>query len=196
MVHRHSGARLSLNQTFGSFNSNGSMSRFSISHLTYGKSSRLSPFAVCLRAHHLGFGLPGGELNQGSQSAGLAILKSYSTLHYLEQTPANDYSKFVEVGPSSTRRLFRIKNSQNILYWFPFIIYPNPQRRAIKLGVGPDALPFFTSAHGPGEKSVKNLSQASPVGNNRSQVRLQIIFKPHFLFLRRAVHGGARFAQG
>src|SRR2546421_10856513 len=157
---------------------------------------RLSPFANCLRADHLGFRLPGGEVNQGSQSAGLAILKSYRTLHYLEQTPANDYSKFVKVRSSSTRRLLGIKNSQDIFYWFPFIIYLNPQRPTIKLGVCLDALPFFASAHGPGQKSVKNLPQAPPVGNNRSQVRLQIIFKPHFLFLRRTIHTSARFAQG
>src|SRR2546425_3203973 len=157
---------------------------------------RLSPFASRLRADHLGFRLPGGEVNQGSKSAGLEILKRYSTLHYLKQTPANDYSKFVKVGSSSTRRLFGIKNSQDIFYWFPFVIYLNPQRRAIKLGVCLDALPFFASTHGPGEKSVKNLPQASPVGNNRSQVRLQIIFKPHLLFLRRAIHSSARFAQG
>ena len=163
--------------------------------MTYGKSSRLSPFAICLRADSLGFGLPGGELNQGSQPSRLAILKSYSTLHYLEQSSANDNSKFVKVGSSSPRRVFRIKNSQKILYWFPFIIYLNPQARAINLGVCPDALPCFAPAHGPGEKSIKNLPQAPPVGNNRSQVRLQIVFKPHFLFLRRAIHSGARFAQ-
>src|SRR6267142_3207258 len=152
-------------------------------------------FLLSLFAFSLGFGLPGGELNQGSQPSGLTILKSYSTLHYLEQSSANDNSKFVKVGSSGPRRVFRIKNPQKILYWFPFIIYLNPQARAINLGVCPDALPCFTAAHGPGEKSIKNLPQPSPVGNNRSQVRLQIIFKPHFLFLRRAIHCSARFAQ-
>jgi hypothetical protein len=50
--------------------------------MTYGKSF-FSLLVGLSASYNLPFGLPGGDLNQGSQSAGLAILKSYSTLHYL-----------------------------------------------------------------------------------------------------------------
>jgi hypothetical protein len=46
-------------------------------------------------SHRLGFGQSSGNLNQRSQSAGLPILKSYRTLHYLDQPSANDYTEFV-----------------------------------------------------------------------------------------------------